>query len=66
MIEDCSPDIPEGAVSVFRCQNSSTGVKSLSLFGESPVSVYQEILQNITYKNGVDEPDLTCRQVQVL
>lgn len=66
VIEECSPTIPESTVSAFRCQNSSTGVKSLSLLGMSPVSVYQEILQSVMYGNGVDEPDLIPRQIEVM
>ena len=66
VIESCSAVIPEGTVIVFRCQNYSTGVKSLLLFGVNPVSVYQAILQNVTYWNGDDEPDLTPRQIQVM
>ena len=64
--ERCSAVIPEGTVSVFRCQNYSTGVKSLLLFGVIPVSVYEAILQNVTYWNGDDEPDLIPRQIQVM
>ena len=66
VIEECSPTIPESTVSAFRCQNSSTGVKSLSLLGMNPVSVYQEILQRVMYENGVDEPDLIPRQIEVV